>query len=70
MFIYICCILNAVLHILKLIMEHIGTSSYEIEFHCKRAGTESIRYNIVNIIVVDALAPRVARTSEPMILTM
>ena len=35
-----------------------------------RAGTELIQFNIVNIMVADALAPSVARTSAPMILTM
>ena len=35
-----------------------------------RAGTELIRFNIVNIMVADALAPCVTRTSAPMILTI
>ena len=34
------------------------------------AGTELIRFIIENIMVADALAPRVARTSVPMILIM
>ena len=35
-----------------------------------RAGTELSRFNKVNIMAADALAPYVARTSEAMILTM
>ena len=35
-----------------------------------RAGSESIRFNIVNIMVVDVLAPCVARASAPMIITV
>ena len=34
------------------------------------AGTELFRFNIVNIMVADALATQGARTSAPMILTM
>ena len=34
------------------------------------AGTELIQFNIVNIMVADALAPRVAMSSAAMILTM
>ena len=36
----------------------------------KRAGAELIRFNMVNIMVVDVLDPCVARTSAPMILAM
>ena len=34
------------------------------------AGTELIQFNIVNTMVVDALAPYIARSSAAMILTM
>ena len=36
----------------------------------KRAGTELIWFNRVNIMGTDVLAPCVARTSAPMILTI
>ena len=36
----------------------------------RRARAELIRLNIINITVADTLAPRVARTSTSMILTM
>ena len=39
-------------------------------FNPKRAGTELSRFNKVNIMAADALAPYVARTSAAMILTM
>ena len=35
-----------------------------------RAGTELSRFNYVNIMAADVLAPYVARTSAAMILTM
>ena len=41
------------------------------KFHrSKHAGTGLIRFNIANIMVIDALASCIARTSAPMILTM
>ena len=39
-------------------------------FNPKRAGTELSRFNYVNIMAADALAPYVAMTSAAMILTM
>ena len=36
----------------------------------ERAGAELVRFNVVYVMVADALAPYVARTSAPMILTM
>ena len=41
-----------------------------IDVNPYRAETELIQFNIVNIMGADALAPSVARTSAPMILTM
>ena len=39
-------------------------------FNPQRAGTELSRFNYVNIMAADALAPYVARTSAAIILTM
>ena len=39
-------------------------------FNPYRAGTELTRFNYVNIMAADALAPYVARTSAAMILVM
>ena len=39
-------------------------------FNPKLAGTELYQFNYVNIMVTDALAPCIARTSAPMILTL
>ena len=39
-------------------------------FNPYRAGTELTRFNYVNIMAADALAPYVARTSAAMILIM
>ena len=39
-------------------------------FNPQRAGTESSRFNWVNIMAADALAPYVTRTSAAMILTI
>ena len=40
------------------------------DFNSKRVRAEFILFNIVNIMVADALAPCIARSSAPMILTM
>ena len=39
-------------------------------FHPLPAGTELSRFNLANIMVAEALAPCVARSSTPMILTI
>ena len=43
---------------------------FVIRFNPHRAGTELTRFNKVNIMAADALAPYVARTSAALILIM
>ena len=40
------------------------------QLNIQRAGTELIRLILVNIMIADALAPCVAKTPAPMILTI
>ena len=49
-------------------MSHHGNRLWQINPY--RAGTELTRFNYVNIMAADALAPYVARTSAAMILVM
>ena len=51
-------------------MEYEHLSIYYKVVNPYHAGTELFRFNMVKIMVVDALAPCMTRTSAPMILTM
>ena len=56
--------------LLKICPQNVTILSWHQHVNPKRAATELTRFNLVNIMAADALAPYVARTSAAIILTM